>query len=490
MPEEDVPAGAYQVLAVVFLATVVISLSSTMLTIALPSIAADLDATASGTGWALTAYLLTNTASTMLMGQVADSVDRRRMFLAGLAVFTVTSAALALADSVAVLVALRAVQGVGAAMLLCNAVAVLVVVFPGRLLGRAMGVYLAGFSIAQVAGPAAGGLVTATVGWRYLFLCSVPVCVLALVWAHRALRRLPEVPLGRLRVDVPGNVTAAALLVLLLGAVTVAPDRGWSDPWVLGSLALGVALLPVLAALQMRAAYPVLDPTLFRDPVFARGMLAGFLVSSPRLGIVVAAGLWFQGLRGASAIEAAGHVTVAAGGLTVGALVADVLARWYGERRVSVASAGVSVVGLVVLVWAVAAGADGSRDLAFTGGLLLVGLGTGVFHPINVSTLMRGVPADRAGSVNAVRVTLQSTSLALASAAALASAVAFVGPAAAEAFVSGDPGGLSPSDVDGIVLGHQVLFATFAVLVVAGAAVTVSGRRPAATRAALGPQPR
>ncbi|MBC9735195.1 MFS transporter [Nocardioides marmotae] len=478
--EEDVPAGAYQVLAVVFLATVVISLSSTMLTIALPSIAADLDATASGTGWALTAYLLTNTASTMLMGQVADSVDRRRMFLAGLTVFTVTSAALSLADSVPVLVALRATQGIGAAMLLCNAVAVLVAIFPGRLLGRAMGVYLAGFSIAQVAGPAAGGIVTATIGWRYLFLLSVPVCLLALVWAHRALRRLPEVPRGRLRVDVPGNVTAALLLVLLLGAVTVAPDRGWSDPWVLGSLALGIALLPVLVAVQLRAAYPVLDPALFRDPPFARGMLAGFLVSSPRLGIVVASGLYFQGLRGASALEAAGHVTVAAGGLTVGALVADGLARRYGARPVSAISAALSVVGLLVLVWAVGAGADGSRDDAFTIGLLVVGLGTGVFHPINVSSIMRGVPAERAGTVNAVRVTLQSTSLALASAAAVASAVAFVGPAAAASFVSGDPAGLSAADVEGIVLGHQLLFAAFAVLVVAGGLVTVSGRGRAA----------
>lgn len=105
----DVPAGAWGVLAVVFASTVVISLSSTMLTIALPSMAADLDASAGQTSWALTAYLLINTATTLLMGQVADAVDRRAMFLGGIAVFTVTSVLLAYVGSVGALVALRAV---------------------------------------------------------------------------------------------------------------------------------------------------------------------------------------------------------------------------------------------------------------------------------------------------------------------------------------------------------------------------------------------
>ena len=166
-------------LAVVFLATVVIALSSTMLTIALPSIAADLHASAAQTSWALVAYMLTSTSLTILMGQLADSLDRRRMFAAGLLVFTVTSLALGAARDIWVLVVLRGVQGVGAAMLLCNAAAVLVAVFPPRFVPRAMGVYLAGFSIAQVAGPAVGGLVTTWLGLALdlsLLRSVVPVC--------------------------------------------------------------------------------------------------------------------------------------------------------------------------------------------------------------------------------------------------------------------------------------------------------------------------
>lgn len=469
----DVPTGAWSVLAVVFASTVVISLSSTMLTIALPSMAADLDATAGQTSWALTAYLLTNTALTLLMGQVADAVDRRAMFLGGIAVFTVTSVLLAYVDTVGALVALRAVQGLGGAMLLCNAVAVLVAVFPGRLLSRAMGVYLAGFSIAQVVGPTVGGLMTAWFGWRSLFWCCVPVGVVAFVWGWRALGRVPLPRSSRLHIDWPGNLLAAGALVAALGALTLAPDRGWSDPLVLGALVAAVAALPVLVGVERRVAHPAVDVDLFRDRAFAGAMLAGFLVSSPRLSLMVAAALWFQGIEGHTPLEAAAHVTAAAAGLTVGALVAEPLTRLASELRVALLAAAGSVAGLVLLAWAVGSGSGAALQI----GLVVVGFGTGVFHPLNVSSVMRTVPVARAGSVNALRVTLQSTSLALASATTIALVVAWVDPGAAGAFVAGDPGSLGPADVEGIVGGYRVLFGSFAALVVLGAAAAVVGRR-------------
>lgn len=477
----DVPAGAWSVLAVVFASTVVISLSSTMLTIALPSMAADLDASAGQTSWALTAYLLTNTASTLLMGQVADAVDRRAMFLGGIAVFTVTSVLLAYVDSVGSLVALRAAQGLGGAMLLCNAVAVLVAVFPGRLLSRAMGVYLAGFSIAQVVGPTVGGLMTAWFGWRSLFWCCVPVGVLALVWGWRALGRVPLPRSSRLRIDGPGNLTAAAILVAALGALTLAPDRGWQDPWVLGALTCAVAGLPVLGALERRASHPAVDVALFRDRAFAGAVLAGFLVSSPRLSLMVAAALWFQGIEGQTPLEAAGHVTGAAVGLTVGALVAEPLTRLASELRVALLAAAGSILGLVLLAWAVGSGGGAALQV----GLVVVGLGTGVFHPLNVSAVMRTVPVARAGSVNALRVTLQSTSLALGSATTIALVVAWADPGAAGAFVAGDPAALTAADVEDIVGGYRVLFGSFAALVVLGAAAAVAGRRASRAQAAV-----
>jgi MFS family permease len=460
------------VLAVVFLATVVIALSSTMLNIALPSIAADLHASAAQTSWALVAYMLTSTLLTILMGQLADSLDRRRLFAAGLLVFTVTSLALGAAGDIWVLVALRGVQGVGAAMLLCNAAAVLVAVFPPRLLPRAMGVYLAGFSIAQVAGPAVGGLVTTWLGWRWTFLSSVPLCLLVLVWGWRALGRVSLPRSTTVRVDVLGNLVIMVVMVGVLTAVTVAPSRGWSDPAVLVPLVVGTLLLPVFVAVELRSPHPAVDPGLFRDRVFTGGMLAAFLISTPRLSLMVVAGLYFQGLQGASPLEAAAGVTVVAVGLTAGSLLADPLSRMTGERILTIGAVLGSLAGLLELVWAVERG-----GAAFQMGLLLVGLGTGLFNPLNVSLLMRNTPVERAGSVNAVRVMLQSSSLALATAVALSLVVGWVPQQAARAFVAGDSAALSSADIAGIVHGYQVVFLLFGGLLLLGlAAVAVTPR--------------
>ena len=195
-----------------------------------------------------------------------------------------------------------------------------------------------------------------------------------------------------------------------------------------------------------------------------------------RLSLMVAAALWFQGIDGNTPLQAAGHVTAAAVGLTVGALVAEPLTRLASELRIALLAAGASVAGLVLLAWSVGSGGGAGLQL----GLVVVGLGTGVFHPLNVSAVMRTVPVDRAGSVNALRVTLQSTSLALASATTIALVVAWVDPAAAGSFVAGRPEALSAHDLAGIVGGYRVLFAAFAVLVLLGAAAAVSGHRASA----------
>ncbi len=472
-------------LAVVFLATVVIALSSTMLTIALPSIAADLHASAAQTSWALVAYMLTSTSLTILMGQLADSLDRRRMFAAGLLVFTVTSLALGAAGDIWVLVVLRGVQGVGAAMLLCNAAAVLVAVFPPRLLPRAMGVYLAGFSIAQVAGPAVGGLVTTWLGWRWTFLSSVPLCLLALAWGWRALGRVPLPRSSTVRVDVLGNLVIMIVMGGVLTAVTVAPSRGWGAPAVLAPLVVGALLLPVFVVIELRSPHPAMDPGLFRDRVFTLGMLAAFLISTPRLSLMVVAALYFQGLHGASPLEAATGVTVVAVGLTAGSLLADPLSRWTGERALTIGAVLGSLVGLVELVWAVERG-----GAAFQVGLFLVGLGTGTFNPLNVSLLMRNAPVQRAGSVNAVRVMLQSSSLALASAVALSLVVGWVPQRAARDFVSGNTRALSTSDVAGVVHGYQMVFLLFGGLLVLGIAAVVATPRPGVSAGSRARSPR
>ncbi|MGK5113218.1 MULTISPECIES: MFS transporter [unclassified Geodermatophilus] len=446
-----VPRPAWGVLAVVFVATILMSLSGTMLTIALPAVVDDLDAGSVQATWILLGYMLVNTSLLIVMGQVADSVDRRRMFLAGLALYTAASLGLGSAPTAEVFLALRAVQGVAAAALLCNAVTILAAVFPRQLLNRAMGVYLAGFSVAQVAGPALGGLVTTWFGWRWLFWATVPIGLLALAGGWRLLRTVPPGPRRAGRVDVGGNTVVLVGLAALLLGLSSASREGWGDPVVVGGIAVFAVLFPVFLLVERRAARPAIDLALFRVRSFSLSLAAGFLLAMPRMSVVAVVGLYFQGVRGASPLAAALAVTPLAVGLTVGALVADGLTRWVEERRLVVGSAAVCVAGMGGLVWAVGAGGRTVPVLVCMG---VIGLGNGVLHPLNSSMLLRSAPPERAGGVNAIRVMAQSGGMTLSTAVALTVVVGGVPAATADLFFAGRGGALGATQVAALTSGY------------------------------------
>jgi len=460
-------AGAWQVLAVVFLATTLLAGSSMMLSIALPAIAADFHASAGATAWAYLAYQLTSVGFTVLMGQLSDSVDRRRLFLGGLVAFTVSTGLLAVAPTLPLLIALRALQGLAGAVLMATCAAVLAAVYPPQRLGGAMGVYLAGFSIAQAAGPCLGGVITSWAGWRWMFVLMLPLCLLALVWGSRALRLAAGAGSGQ-GVDVVGNTLLLASITLLLVGLSLASDLGWTSPVVVGSVVAGAVLAPALLrtarSRSARGIPPALDPALLRDRSFRLAMSAGMLVAAPRLALVVVVGLYYQGLHGLSPVAAALHVTAIAGGLTIGSVGADPFARRLGERRVGLALALVSLLALVVLLATVDTGGP-----LFVSCLLVLGTTTGGFQTLNVALLMRTAAPGRAGSLNGVRVMLQNVSLTLVVAVAISLVVSWVPADAARRFIAGDAAGLTAYDAGGIVRGFQALLVLLGVLVVAGA---------------------
>ena len=475
--QRAVPAG-WAVLAVVFVTTVLISLNGTMLSIALPAVVDDLDASATEATWILLGYMLVNTSLMVPMGQVADSVDRRRMFLAGLVLYTGAALGLGLAPSAELFLAARAIQGLAAAMLLANTAAIIAAVFPPQLMNRAMGIYLSGFSIAQVAGPSVGGLITAWAGWRWLFWATVPIGLLALGAGWRVLRGIPRRPAAG-RGDVLGSLVLFVALTGLLFALSSASQRGWSDPVVIGGFTAFVTLVPVLAVVSRRARRPAIDVTLFRSRDFTLSLTAGFLLAMPRMSVMVVAALYFQGLEGDTALEAALKVTPFAVALTVGSLLADVLTRWVEERLLVVLGAAGSLVGMAVVVLAVIAG---DRAGWLIVGLTVIGLGTGLLHPITSSIVMRSAPPGAAGSVNALRVTAQSGGTTLSTAVGLSLVVSGASPHTAQLFFSGQAGALDAAQfaelTGGYVLAFAVLGGMLLLGLVAGIALLRSRRRP------------
>ena len=452
-------------LGLVFLATVMIGLNATMMNVALPGVADDLDATAGQSGWILLVYLLLSTGLLVPLGHVADVVDRRRLFLVGLVLFASSAVGIGVAPTASWVIVLRGSQAVGASILLASAAVIVAAVFPGVRLGRAMGVYLAGFSTGQVAGPLVGGVITTLLGWRWLFWVNVPLGLTAVLWGWRALRAVPS-PRDRppLRVDAVGSVALLTGLGCLLMALSRVPYLGWADPFVVANLvATAVVLLP-LPWWFRRTADPAIDTTLFRDREFTVAVLSSCALIVPRLVTGVLMALYVQGVRGGSALGAAVLVAPLAVAVTVSSLLAGVLTRGRPDRSVALGAIAVTALGSAVLVAAMSPGSGVPLQLV---GIVLVGLGTGVFGAVNSSMIMRFATSARAGRTNGVRMLATNASFAVGTAVALSIVTAGLSGSSAQAFFAGRTELLTPSDLTSLVAGYRVAFAVIVATVLA-----------------------
>ncbi|HYC97055.1 MFS transporter [Brevundimonas sp.] len=235
--------------------------------VALPAIQNDLGAGPAATQWVSNAYLLTLGALVLIGGAAGDRFGRRRVFLIGVAVFALASIACGLASTVELLIAGRAVQGVGAALLTPGALAVIGSAFPPDERGKAFGTWAGAGAIFGMIGPLVGGWLADTADWRFIFWINVPLAVLTTVITLRA---VPESRDESARgLDWPGALLAMTGLAALTWALTAAPDLGWSDPLVLAGLAGGAALLAAFLWVEARERHPMMPLGLFRSSVFS-----------------------------------------------------------------------------------------------------------------------------------------------------------------------------------------------------------------------------
>lgn len=440
--------------------TVLLALSATMINVALPVIVRDLGATAAEGNWMLLSYLLVHACTLVLSGQVSDGADKRWVFLAGLGLFVLGSVALVAARDPLVFIGARAVQGLAAALLLSNAAAILAWTYSGQALGRAMGIYLAGFAVAQASGPVVGGVLASTVGWRWMFVVTVGVGVASLTAGWRLLRRLPATSASRPRVDLPGNLLLALSLAAGLLGLSAAQTRGWGDPVVVGLLAGAVLLLPVLWRVERARADPAVDPALLTHPVFGQVNVAAMILNVPRVVPIVLLSLWFQGVQGMTTSQAGLLVTALPVGVAVGSVSLRRVAGARGDREMGYRTALASALACTALVPALLWGPPGAVVLA----LLAVGLATGMYSTASATTLIGVAPRERVASANGIRTTFQLVGLAGGTAALLSVVTGGLGPAQATAFMGGQQAALTPDSLATLRDGYLLGFAAVAAL--------------------------
>lgn len=403
-------------LAVVLAGAFMILLDGTIVNVAIPAIQVDLGASYSGIEWVVSGYALAYGLLLIPAGRLGDRFGHKRLFLLGLAGFTVTSAFCGTAGSPDALIGWRVAQGAMAGVLNPAILAIIQVVFPPRERGRAFGLYGAVSGIAVALGPLLGGLLiewdVRDLDWRPIFLINLPLGILTLTAALRLLRE------SRGRggaLDVVGILLVSAAVLLVTVPLIEGRAAGWPT-WSIACLVAAGPLFLLFAFWEARrirhGQEPLVDIRLFRNRAFAAGVAIGFAYFAGFIGLIFALSLYLQIGLGRSALTAGLILLPFAAGSFVGAAFSDHVARRLG-RWVLLLGSGLVIAGILALLATIRRTGVDVSGWEMLPSLLVAGIGSGLVIAPNVDLVLAGVPWQDAGSAGGVLNTAQRLGQAL-----------------------------------------------------------------------------
>jgi EmrB/QacA subfamily drug resistance transporter len=385
-------------LAAVSLAAFMTYLDNNITNVAIPTIQHSLHLSVSGLEWVVSSYLLTVAGLLLAGGRLADVYGRRRLFLVGMALFTLSSLAAGLAGSGDVLIAARAVQGVGAALLMPTTLAIIMATFTNiRERSMAIGIWAAVGALALALGPVLGGLISQHLHWGWIFLINVPVGVITFAIAAFYVTESRESS-AVARLDVPGLVTSALALFALTYALIEGEVRGWTAPVILTAFAVAAAAAAIFGAIEARSAHPMVQLSMFRRREFSGGTGTMMIWSFGILGIYFFTSLYLQETLGFSPTKAGLAFVPMALCVAVFAAIAPRVEAWAGAHRSVAAGMLLMVIGLVLF-------AGLGRSVSYTDllpGFMLFGAGAGLMNVPLTNAVMHATPAARAGIASAL----------------------------------------------------------------------------------------
>ena len=390
-------------LGVTTVGTLMASIDTNIVVIALPTIARQLPGVSVLVLlWILIGYSLLTAVLILNFGRVADLYGRVRLFTVGFAVFTVGSVLCGLSQTGGQLVLFRLVQAIGAALLFSNSTAIVTDAFPPHQRGTALGINQIAIVVGSVSGLVFGGLLTALAGWRSIFFVNVPIGLFGVLFAHAKLRELAVTERGQ-RIDWLGNIVfAGGLALLLVGATFGALDvlTLWQTGLV---LALGGATLVGFVAIEQRVPHPMLDVGLFRIRLFAAGNVAIFLNALARGTFSFVMVFFLQGPpRYLDPLAAGLYLVPVSAALAAIAPFSGALSDRYGARPFATGGLLLSAAGFLILLSI----GPGTTFLGLLPAFLCIGTGMGLFASPNRSSIMNAVPAHRRGVAAGTSTTL------------------------------------------------------------------------------------
>ncbi|MCW2508710.1 MAG: Major facilitator permease [Modestobacter sp.] len=386
--------------------TFMLLIDVTIVNVALPEMATDLQTSFSQLQWVVDVYALALAALVLGAGSLADLFGRRRLYLIGLVLFALASLASGLAPSAGFLIAARGLQGIGGAIMFATTIALINTSYEGRDRGTAFGIWGAVVGASAALGPILGGALT-ELSWRWIFFVNLPVTVLAVALTLTAVHeaRQQNAP----RPDVPGIVlfTVGAGAVVF-GLVRAAAD-GWGQPDAWGPIVGGLVVLALWVVVELRRPNPMLDVRLFGSRSFTGIMLGALLLNGAAFAELIYTSLWLQSIGGLSPLQA-GCVFIPLSALSFG--VAAVAGRFLQTRPPRlVLGGGLLLIGLGGLLLALVDAESTWR--ALVPGLAVLGAGVGMANPTLASAALAAVPRERSGMASGAVNTARQLGFAL-----------------------------------------------------------------------------
>ena len=371
-------------------------LDNNIINVAIPTIQRDLRLSQSGIEWVVSSYILLFAGLLLAGGRLADVFGRKRLFTIGLTIFTVASLVAGLSGQVDLLIASRALQGLGAALLTPTTLAIITTTFPEPAeQAGAVGAWSAVGALALAVGPLLGGILSEHANWHWIFFINVPVGIITLAlgaWAIPDLDR-PQ----RRSLDMPGVVSSAVALIALTYGLIQGPQNGWASPVILGAFALAAIAGGAFVTVERRVADPMIDLSLFGNRIFAGGTVALMMWAFGLFGIYFFTSLYLQNVLGFSATRAGLAFVPMAVLMAAGATVSDRVAARIGAYR----SVGIAMALMATGIVSVSLLGPHASFADLMPGFAVIGIGGGLTIPLT-STILGVMPPAQAGVASAV----------------------------------------------------------------------------------------
>jgi EmrB/QacA subfamily drug resistance transporter len=369
-----------------------IMLDNTVVNVALPSIARDLKIGISELEWIVTGYALVFAALLITGGKLADMFGRRKIFVIGLAIFSLSSLACGLAPSASFLIGARCAQGVGAALMNPATLSIITATFPAKQRGQAIGIWAGVSALALAIGPLVGGLIVDNIGWNWIFFVNVPIGVLGIVVSLLVIKESRDTSHEQ-SIDLPGLLTSGLALFSLSYALIEGNSKGWASAEILGLFVAAAVFLAAFVVLEKRQRLPMLDLSLFKIPSFVGANVVALLVSLGMFGVFFFVSLYVQNVLGFSPTKSGAIFLPMTILIILIAPIAGKLSDRIGGRWLM--GGGMATLGVSLLLYQ----RIGLHSTFWTllPSLILGGIGMAMTMSPMTSVAMASVPVDKAG---------------------------------------------------------------------------------------------